>query len=483
MVGSTSADERTEEKDLPATQASNNNVYDLIVVGSGPAGQKAAICAAKMRKKVAVIERKRTIGGVCVHTGTIPSKTFREAILYSSGLRQRTFYGRGYALKENIAMEDLIFRSDAVMAREIEVIKAQLRRNRVTVYEGNARFVDAHSMEVASDEGYTLLRGDNFVIACGTRPAHSPEIPIDGRRIFDSDQVHELEELPRELIVVGAGIIGLEYASMFAALGVKVTLLDQRPTLLDFVDREIVESLCFQLRQLGTVFRLGEKVVQVGFDEERDRVFAKLESGKTVHGGALLYAVGRQANSDQLNLEAIGLVPDGRGKLIVDDTFRTSVPNVYAAGDVIGFPALASTSMEQGRLASCNIFGVASTIQQNQIPYGVYTIPEISMVGATEEQLTRDKVPYEVGIARYAELAKGQMLGDEQGFLKLLFDPTSLKVLGVHIIGERAAEIVHIGQAVLALGGTIEYFRDTVFNYPTLAEAYKVAALDGLNKL
>ncbi len=464
-------------------EASKNNTYDLVVIGSGPAGQKAAICAAKLRKKVAIVERKRTIGGVCVHTGTIPSKTFREAILYLSGLRQRTFYGRGYALKENIDMQDLVFRSDAVMAREIEVIKAQLRRNRVTVYEGNARFLDPHTVEVVSEEGVTTLRGENFVIACGTRPAHDAEIPIDGKRIFDSDQVHELEELPRELIVVGAGIIGLEYASMFAALGVKVTLLDQRPTLLDFVDREIVESLLFQLRQLGTVFRLGEKVVAVGFDAERDRVFAKLESGKTVHGAALLYAVGRQANSDQLNLEAIGLVPDGRGKLIVDENFRTSVPHVYAAGDVIGFPALASTSMEQGRLASCHIFGVASSIPPNLIPYGVYTIPEISMVGATEEQLTRDKVPYEIGIARYAELAKGQMLGDDQGFLKLIFDPSSLKLLGVHIIGDRAAEIVHIGQAVLALGGTIEYFRDTVFNYPTLAEAFKVAALDGLNKL
>ena len=468
---------------MPTPAASNNNIYDLIVVGSGPAGQKAAICAAKMRKKVAVVERKRTIGGVCVHTGTIPSKTFREAILYLSGLRQRTFYGRGYALKENISMQDLVFRADSVMAREIEVIKAQLRRNRVTVYEGNARFLDPHSMEVASDEGYTLLRGTNFVIACGTRPAHSADIPIDGKRIFDSDQVHELEELPRELIVVGAGIIGLEYASMFAALGVKVTLLDQRSILLDFVDHEIVESLCFQLRQLGTVFRLGEKVVQVGIDDDRDRVFAKLESGKTVHGAALLYAVGRQANSDQLNLESIGLVPDSRGKIIVDENFKTSIPHIYAAGDVIGFPALASTSMEQGRLASCHIFGVPGTIPPNLIPYGVYTIPEISMVGATEEQLTRDKVPYESGISRYAELAKGQMLGDDQGFLKLLFDPGSLKLLGVHIIGERAAEIVHIGQAVLTMGGTIEYFRDTVFNYPTLAEAYKVAALDGLNKL
>jgi NAD(P) transhydrogenase len=459
------------------------NEYDLVVIGSGPAGQKGAICAAKLRKKVAIIDRKKTIGGVCVHTGTIPSKTLREAVLYLSGFRQRTFYGRGYALKDRISMADLIFRAQAVMVREVEVIKAQLRRNYVTTLEGDARFMDPHTIEVVGDEGSQLVRGHHILIACGTRPAHSAGIPIDGKRIFDSDQVHALEDVPRELVVVGAGIIGLEYASMFAALGVKVTLLDQRPILLDFADREIIESLCFQLRQLGTVFRLGEKVVSVGFDEERDRVFAKLESGKTVHGQGLLYTIGRQANSDQMNIQAAGITSDGRGKLVVNENFQTAVPHIYAAGDVIGFPALASTSMEQGRLASCHMFGKPGTMPPNLIPYGVYTIPEISMVGQTEEQLTQAKIPYEVGLARYAELAKGQMLGDEQGLLKILFAPDSLKLLGVHIIGDRAAEIVHIGQAVLTMGATIEYFRDTVFNYPTLAEAYKVAALDGLNKL
>lgn len=460
-----------------------SNEYDLVVIGSGPAGQKGAICAAKLRKKVAIIDRKKTIGGVCVHTGTIPSKTLREAVLYLSGFRQRTFYGRGYVLKDRISMADLTFRAQAVMAREIEVIKAQLRRNYVTTLEGEARFIDPHTIEVKSEDGSLLVRGNHILIACGTRPAHSDDIPIDGKRIFDSDQVHELEELPRDLIVVGAGIIGLEYASMFATLGVKVTLLDQRPILVDFADREIIESLCFQLRQLGTVFRLGEKVVAVGFDQERDRVFAKLESGKTVHGQGLLYTIGRQANSDLLNIQAAGIAPDGRGKLLVNQNFQTAVPHIYAAGDVIGFPALASTSMEQGRLSSCHMFGKPSVMPANLIPYGIYTIPEISMVGQTEEQLTQQKIPYEVGLARYAELAKGQMLGDEQGLLKLLFDPESLKLLGVHVIGDRAAEIVHIGQVVLTIGGTIEYFRDTVFNYPTLAEAYKVAALDGLNKL
>ena len=459
------------------------NEYDLVVIGSGPAGQKGAICAAKMRKKVAIIDRKKSVGGVCVHTGTIPSKTLREAVLYLSGFRQRTFYGRGYALKDRIAMSDLIFRAESVMAREVEVIKSQLRRNYVTILDGDARFLDPNTIEVRNDEGAQLVRGQHILIACGTRPAHSADIPVDGKRIFDSDQVHCLEEIPRDLIVVGAGIIGLEYASMFATLGVKVTLLDQRPILLDFVDREIVESLCFQLRQLGTVFRLGEKVVSVGFDDERNRVFAKLASGKNVHGQGLLYTIGRQANADLLNLESTGVSAESRGKLSVNEHFQTTVPHIYAAGDVIGFPALASTSMEQGRLASCHMFGKPGKMPPNLIPYGIYTIPEISMVGQTEEQLTKENINYEVGLARYAELAKGQMLGDDQGLLKLVFDPDTLKLLGVHAIGDRAAEIIHIGQVVLTLGANIEYFRDAVFNYPTLAEAYKVAALDGLNKL
>jgi NAD(P) transhydrogenase len=441
------------------------NEYDLVVIGSGPAGQKGAICAAKMRKKVAIIDRRLTIGGVCVHTGTIPSKVLREAVLYLSGLRQRSFYGRGYVVKDRIMMSDLVLRSNAVMTREVDVIKAQLRRNYVTALEGDAHFADAHTVEIVTEDGVQQVRGEKILIACGTRPAHIEGIPVDGKRIFDSDQVNCLEEIPRELIVVGAGIIGLEYASMFTALGVKVTLLDQRPTLLDFVDREIIESL------------------SVGFDDERDKVFATLESGKKVRGQALLYTIGRKANSDKLNITAAGLTADARGKMAVNENFQTAVPHIYAAGDVIGFPALASTSMEQGRLAGCHMFGKPSTMLPNLIPYGIYTIPEISMVGATEEELTRKKTPYESGLARYSELAKGQMLGDDQGLLKILFDPDSLKLLGVHIIGDRAAEIVHIGQAVLAMGATIEYFRDTVFNYPTLAEAYKVAALDGLNKL
>src|SRR5437868_3958319 len=378
--------------------------YDLVVIGSGPAGQKGAICAAKLRKKVAIIDRERFIGGVCVHTGTIPSKMLREAILYLSGFRQRTFYGRGYVVKDRIAMSDLVFRAQSVMSREVEVIKSQLRRNYVDSLEGDAQFKDPHTIEIHNEDGVQLVHAEHVLIACGTRPAHSDDIPIDGKRIFDSDQVHCLEEVPRELIVVGAGIIGLEYASMFATLGVKVTLLDLRPTLLDFVDREIIESLCFQLRQLGTVFRVGEKVVTVGFDGERDKVFATLESGKIVRGQNLLYTIGRQANSDQVNIAAAGIQSDVRGKLNVNEHFQTSVHHIYAAGDVIGFPALASTSMEQGRLAACHMFGIPFEHMPELFPYGIYTIPEISMVGQTEETLTSNKVPYEVGIARYSEL-------------------------------------------------------------------------------
>src|SRR5580698_3622561 len=459
------------------------NNFDLIVIGSGPAGQKGAICAAKLRKRVAVVDRTLMIGGVCVHTGTIPSKSVREAIFQLTGIAVRTFYGSSYRGSGDLSVQDLSYRVKAIVGRETDVIRAQLKRNGVAIFQGEARFADPHTVEVESDSGITRLHGDRFLIACGTRPARSPDIPFDGKRVMDSDELPSIDNLPRELIVVGAGVVGLEYASFMAAVGAKVTLIDQRPALLDFVDREIIEALAYHLRQMGTTFRLGEKVTRVGIDPQRDRVFAELESGKKVQGDALIYAVGRQANGDRLNLAAAGLEPDTRGKIKVNEHYQTDVPHIYAAGDIIGLPALASTSMEQGRLSSCHMFGAHSEHITELFPYGIYTIPEISMVGQNEEQLTAAKVPYEVGIAKYAELAKSMMLGDETGMLKLLFDRNTRKLLGVHVIGQRSTEIIHIGQAVLYYGGKVEYFRDTVFNYPTLAEAYKVAALDGLNKL
>jgi len=457
--------------------------YDLVIIGSGPAGQKCAIAAAKARKRVAVIDRIAMMGGVSVHTGTIPSKTLREAILQLTGFAVKALYGNGSRRRPDLSVQDLSTPVNAIIERETEVIRAQFKRNDVAIYPGSAHFLDDHTVEVQGGAEEISVRGEKILVACGTRPAHGPEIPFDNHRIVDTDHLSGLGRIPKEIIVVGAGVVGLEYASFMAALGADVTLVDQRPILLEFVDREIVEALLYHLRQLGVTFRLGEKVARLGIDPQHDYVFTELESGKRVHGEALIYAVGRQANGDQLHLEAAGLAADSRGRLKVNEFFQTEVPHIYAAGDVIGFPALASTSMEQGRLASSHMFGIPFEHTPDLSPYGIYTIPEISMVGQTEETLTSNRVPYEVGIAKYSELAKSMMLGDEAGMLKLLFDRQTHKLLGVHALGQRATEIIHIGQAVLFYGGSVEYFRDMVFNYPTLAEAYKVAALDGLNKL
>jgi NAD(P) transhydrogenase len=456
--------------------------YDLVVIGSGPAGQKGAIAATKLGKKVAVIDRKGMIGGVSLHTGTIPSKTLREAVMYMTGFRQRAFYGSDYSLKEKVSKEDLSARVRTVLERELEVVRHQFRRNEVTVIQGSACFLDPHTIVAPSDAGDALLSAEKILIACGTRPARDSMIPFDGQTVIDAGELESLADIPKDLIVVGAGVIGIEYASMCAALEVRVTVVEQRAEILDFVDREIVEHLQYHLRDLGVIFRLGEKVLSVEKDS-RGAVVATLESGKTVAGAALLYAVGRQSNADLLKLEAAGVPLDNRGRIGVNEHFQTAIPHIYAAGDVIGFPALAATSMEQGRLAACHMFGARSTNSASPLPYGIYTIPEISMIGKTERQLTEEKIPYEVGVARYEELARGQILGDQTGRLKLLFDPKNLKLLGIHIIGEGATELLHIGQAIMNTGATIEYFRDTVFNYPTLAEAYKVAALNGLNKL
>src|SRR5262245_31596392 len=460
----------------------DNSSYDLVVIGSGPAGQKGAIAAAKLGKRVAVIDRKGMLGGVSLHTGTIPSKTLREAILYMTGFRQRAFYGCDYALKERIGKEDLSARVRMVQERELEVVRHQFRRNEVTVIQGSAQFLDPHTIRVTTESGDVSLTAEKTLIACGTRPARNPMNTFDGQTVIDAGEMESLARIPKELIVVGAGVIGIEYASMCAALDIRVTIIEQRPEMLDFVDREIVEQMQYHLRSLNAILRFGEKVLSVEKDS-RGCVVAKLESGKTVTGTALLYAVGRQMNTDPLNHDAAGIEIDSRGRISVNEHFQSAVPHIYAAGDVIGFPALASTSMEQGRLAANHMFGESGTNSMASLPYGIYTIPEISMIGKTEQELTREKIPYEVGIANYEELARGQILGDRTGRLKLLFDPKSLKLLGVHIIGDGATELIHIGQAILGVGATIEYFRDTVFNYPTLAEAYKVAALNGLNKL
>jgi len=458
----------------------SSNRFDLVVIGSGPAGQKGAIGAAKLGKRVAMIDRREMTGGVSLHTGTIPSKTLREAVLYLTGYRQRAFYGRDYKLKQEISTADLMERVNTVVARETAVVREQLGRNGVTMIDGTARFTDPYTLEVEG-KGAQLVEADYVLIACGTRAARPPEIPF-GNGVIDADQLGQSKNIPRDLIVVGAGVIGLEYASMMTALGIRVTVIDQRPIMLDFVDHEIVEALSYHMRRQEAVFRLGEKVTTVGVDE-RNLVHVELESGKHLHAEGLLYAAGRQVNTDLLDLAATGVEPGPRGRILVNEHFQSAVDHIYAAGDCIGFPALAATSMEQGRLAALHMFGRPVTRHDSLFPYGIYTIPEISMVGRTEEELTRAGIPYETGVARSEEIAKGQIVGDETGMLKILFHPDSLKVLGVHAIGENATEIIHIGQTLMALDGTIDFFRDTVFNYPTFAEAYKVAALNGLNKL
>jgi NAD(P) transhydrogenase len=457
--------------------------YDLLVIGSGPSGQRAAVSAVKKGKRVALVEMRDVVGGVCINTGTIPSKTMREAVLHLSGYNYRSIYGMNYRVKEKITMSDLAFRVQHVIKTEIDVTDAQLSRNGVDVITGAASFEDPHHIRVVSSQGSNVLEANNIVIAVGTKPADTSKVPINGRTIINSDQILNLQNLPKTLIVVGGGVIGVEYTCMFSALGVRVTLIEKRPKLLEFADQEIVEALSYHLRDSRVTMRLHEEVESV--EELADgTVVANLESKKRLSGDALLYAVGRQGNIDELNLHAAGIEADSRGRIPVDKDFRTKVPHIYAVGDVIGFPSLASVSMEQGRIAAERAFG-ETAVQSNPsfYPYGIYTIPEISFIGKTEEQLTEEDVPYEVGVAYYREIARGQIRGDTTGRLKLIFHRETKQILGVHIIGEGAAELVHIGQAVMVLNGTVDYFINTVFNYPTLAECYKAAAFNGVNRL
>jgi NAD(P) transhydrogenase len=456
--------------------------YDLIVIGSGPAGQRAAIQAAKLGKRVALIEKREVVGGACINTGTIPSKTMREAVMHLSGYRYQGIYGMNYRVKEKISMADLSFRVQHVIKTEVDVTQAQLSRNEVEMLTGAASFIDPMHLLVVNSRGQSELESHNIIIATGTKPAVSPTVPINGRTIISSDQILNILQIPKTLIVVGGGVIGVEYASMFATLGVRVILIEKMPRLLGFADQEIVEALCYHLRDKRVTLRLNESVESVEETPE-GAVVANLESKKRISGDMLLYAVGRQGNVEELNLAAAGLTADNRGRIAVDEKYCTGVANIYAVGDVIGFPSLASVSMEQGRIAAGYACGVELDTEPANYPYGIYTIPEISFVGKTEEQLTDEDVPYEVGVAYYREIARGQIQGDTTGRLKLIFHRDTKEILGVHIIGEGASELLHIGQAVMVLKGTVEYFVNTVFNYPTLAECYKAAAFNGLNRL
>ena len=453
--------------------------YELLVIGSGPAGQKAAIQAAKLGRRAAIVERQ-TLGGVSVNRGTIPSKTLREAVVYLTGLSQRAMYGESYRVKEEITVDDLELRTRQVVEREIDIVRNQLARNHVRVLSGIARFVDPHTVAISGGED-RVVSAEKIVVAAGTRPHRPESVEFDNNTILDSDGLLLMDRLPASIVVVGAGIIGIEYASMFAALGSKVTVVEKRHRLLDFVDAQIAEGLQYHLRDLGVVFRFGETVTAV--ERHGDATMTTLESGKRIPADVVLYAAGRQGETADLDLEQAGLEADERGRIEVSPDFRTSVEHIYAAGDVIGWPSLAATSMEQGRLAAAHALDQPTHGMSELLPFGIYSIPEISYVGRHEEELTEAACPYEVGISRYRELARGQILGDSYGMLKLLVALEDRKLLGVHVLGTNATEVVHIGQAVMGNGGTVDYLVDAVFNYPTLAESYKVAALDAMNKL
>jgi NAD(P) transhydrogenase len=456
--------------------------YDVLVLGSGPGGQKAAIATAKLGKRAAVVERRDMIGGVCINTGTIPSKTLREAVLYLTGLNQREMYGQSYRVKEDITVADLLSRAQHVIGREVDVIRSQLSRNRVAMLPGLGAFLDEHTVEVMDGTGReTKVTADKIVIATGTAPARPETVDFDGETVIDSDGILRLQRVPQSMIVVGAGVIGIEYASMFAALGCKVTVVESRDRMLDFCDIEVVEALKYHLRDLAVTFRFGETVAAV--ERHPHGAIAVMASGKKIPAEVVMYSAGRQGMTESLRLEKAGLSADKRGRVTVDEYFRTEVPNIYAVGDVIGFPALAATSMEQGRLAAHHACGEQVQVLSSSQPIGIYTIPEISFIGKTEDQLTAERIPFEVGVSRYRELARGQIIGDSYGVLKLLVSCETRAVLGVHVFGTGATELVHIGQAVMGCGGTVDYLVDAVFNYPTLAESYKVAALDAMNKI
>lgn len=457
--------------------------YDLLVIGSGPGGQKAAIAAAKLGRRVAIADRGHMMGGVCVNTGTIPSKTLREAVVYLSGLQQREMYGASYRVKAEITIDDLLARTRHVIGRETEIVRHQLLRNHVDILTGTARFTDPHTVVVeGTGRGdHNTVTTRNVVIATGTRPARPDTVAFDGERVVDSDQVLELGRVPDSMVVVGAGVIGVEYASMFAALGTRVTVVEKRDSMLGFCDPEVVESLKFHLRDSAVTFRFGEEVTSVEVNGKG--TVTSLASGKQIPADMVMYSAGRQGLTDELDLAAAGLEADDRGRISVDGQFRSSVGHIAAVGDVIGFPALASTSMDQGRLAAYHLFGEPVRELHELQPIGIYTIPEISFCGRTEAELTEAAVPYETGLARYRELARGAIVGDSYGMLKLLVSIEDRSLLGVHVFGTNATDLVHIGQAIMGCGGTVDYLVDTVLNYPTLSEAYKVAALDATNKI
>ncbi len=459
------------------------NHYDMLVIGSGPSGRRAAVQSAKLGKSVMVVDKGRRLGGVSVHTGTIPSKTLRETVLNLSGWRERGFYGRGYRVKQDISAHDLISRLHKTLDHEVEVLQHQFMRNSVKNIHALAKFIGPNRASLTAETGeVSEIEFSNALISVGTRPHRPDNIPFDSDRIFDSDEILDMKVLPRTLTVIGGGVIGVEYATIFSALDVPVTLIEPRETILDFVDRELVDDFIHQMRDRGMTIRLGSAVKDIVVTP--NGVEVSLSDGRVVKSDVLLYAAGRTGNVGSLGLETVGIETDSRGRIRVDHvTFQTNAPHIYAAGDVIGFPSLASTSMEQGRVAACHAFGIALPPPPETFPYGIYAVPEISTVGQSEEDVRKSGVAYECGIARFRETSRGHIMGVNSGFLKLIFSRDTRRLLGAHIVGEGATELIHIGQAVINLKGTVDFFVNNTFNYPTLAEAYKIAGLDAWNRM
>jgi NAD(P) transhydrogenase len=459
------------------------NHYDMLVIGSGPSGRRAAVQSAKLGKSVLVVDKGRRLGGVSVHTGTIPSKTLRETVLNLSGWRERGFYGRGYRVKQDIAASDLISRLHKTLDHEVEVLQHQFMRNGVKYMHALAKLTGSNRATVETEAGEVSEVGfDHALISVGTRPHRPDNIPFDHEHVFDSDEILDIKALPRTLAVIGGGVIGVEYATIFSALDVPVTLIESRENILEFVDRELVDDFIHQMRDRGMTVRLGCGVKDVVVTAKG--VETNLSDGRLVRTEMLLYAAGRSGNVDSLGLDTVGIETDARGRIKVDSTtFQTSMPHIYACGDVIGFPSLASTSMEQGRVAACHAFGITLPPPPETFPYGIYSVPEISTVGMSEEQVRESGESYECGLARFRETSRGHIMGVNSGFLKLIFGLESRRLLGAHIVGEGATELIHIGQAVINLGGTVDFFVNNTFNYPTLAEAYKIAGLDAWNRM
>lgn len=460
------------------------NSYDLVVIGSGPAGRRAAVQAAKLGKTALVIDKGSQVGGVSVHTGTIPSKTMRETVLNLTGWRERGFYGRSYRVKQKITADDLRARLIKTLDYEIDVLEWQFERNRVEQMRGFAHFVDAHTIEIEKDSGeIQRVHAEAVLISVGTRPYRPPNVPFDGQTVMDSDELLNIKAIPRSMIVVGAGVIGIEYATIFSALDTQVIVVEPRDSMLDFIDREIRDNFAAQLRDRNVKLLFGagaDKVEKIADGKAR----VTLSNGRVLMAESVLFAAGRQGATDTLNLQSVGLEADRRGRIKVDPiTFQSDVPHIYAAGDVIGFPALASTSMEQGRIAARHAVGAEAEEPPQFFPYGIYAVPEMSTCGMTEEEIQERGIAYECGIAFFRETSRGHIMGIQNGLLKMIFSLKTHRLLGVHIVGEGATELIHIGQAVLNLKGTVEYFVENTFNYPTLAEAYKIAGLDASNRI